>query len=1348
MTIFYSPAWNRGLVWVSSPNRSSPSSRSCAFFLRSLRVNFRSISAPASPWLRRFGGGKPCVHRAVVVHGQAPAVELHPLAVQLSLLSRSSGTATTPPASTLKMMVPRQQSVRGVIDTCSSQAGLHAGKHRVESVAVSFLEAADPPRRPSTTPWQDFKLMPRLPAAVLPSHAAEKSPDDLQWPRIVFLQVRFSTLPTPTADSGSVWQPVVPTMPRPHQPSSTRTSTGIPMQQARSTTAGSPPGLPTTSTKRAKDMLLAAQASIAPTASAAAVRTSLARQPSPPEPQKALLSRPSFALGGSSTRHFSNAAQAPVNSIAAHQPHSAAQLPGQAPQNCRPTALQASTGYLPRHASYGATASMPAGCVGLHNLGNTCFMNSALQALSNTPLLTAYFLQGAHEPDINPDNILGHGGVLAAQFARLVRSLWSDQKQDPNFTAALGAALQLKYDQAGLLQGALSSSFLSEYAPPALQSVSWASVGGGAMSPSALKHAIGAAAPQFQGFAQHDSQELLAFLLDGIHEDVNKVTKKPYIEMPSGKEGSVQDASLASSVWAAHSKRNDSIITRLFQGLYKSRVACPNQACGHVSVTFDPFSFLSLPLPVLERRVRFDCVVMDVAAALAALQGLDQHTSSPWQHILPRRWSVLVPERCTVRVALRALAGAMQVRPSQLLVTTVYNGSIVERYDPASLARGLTFQQHAPFAGIQPHSGGGAGLFLAGRRVPTTVVYAFPTNMVHWMKAAAQQDRVQAACAATQGPTTARPYPMRKATPSAAFDRRAADLANALDSQVSRPAKMRRLLAVPERVTVEGASGDSADRHSLDSAGPQHSPPPSNLASLLQQEPDESEDDDYAPDASEDSASVDTEDAATESVGSSQSTSASAGSPAVGGHKREREAGAAEQHHSNLPLELPDGRQLKLVVLPVSHIFQPSAALAPAAADQPDVVLGTGAAGFGYPLLLPVLAVKGARPAGMAPIPRFVEGLPVVATREELAQLADQLMHHTKLAQDEGPLGCGSYTAGLMQPEHPKEVTLVAPEAHLESSEERSGAATSGGVWSLLRAGRMQSAAAAGDGAVWFDEPSDASSDGEALDFGAPRAFRRQVSLWTGSRDPVSSPALALVWQSADKARLRAAFEPTVHGGGQAAGLMWPHALPVGARAEPPTLRAQPDAAKPVTLDDCMELWSREEQLGESDKWYCSGCKQHVQAMKQLALWSAPQYLMVHLKRFKFSRMFRSRIGTRVDFPLTGWDLSKHVLDSNAAAHEGGLLYDLYGVVNHMGSMGGGHYTAYGKNALNGQWYSFDDSHVSLLGSGETDAVRSSLTSGNAYVLFFSRRAMTARLLRHVSPPTGSPPPEGEPETE
>mmetsp|Transcript_1956 Transcript_1956/g.3413 ORF Transcript_1956/g.3413 Transcript_1956/m.3413 type:complete len:109 (+) Transcript_1956:2968-3294(+) len=60
-------------------------------------------------------------------------------------------------------------------------------------------------------------------------------------------------------------------------------------------------------------------------------------------------------------------------------------------------------------------------------------------------------------------------------------------------------------------------------------------------------------------------------------------------------------------------------------------------------------------------------------------------------------------------------------------------------------------------------------------------------------------------------------------------------------------------------------------------------------------------------------------------------------------------------------------------------------------------------------------------------------------------------------------------------------------------------------------------------------------------------------------------------------------------------------------------------------------------------------------------------------------------------------------------------VYDLFGVTNHFGSLNGGHYTAYCKNP-DGNWYDFNDSHVSL-------ASQKGICSSAAYILFYRRRS-------------------------
>ena len=86
----------------------------------------------------------------------------------------------------------------------------------------------------------------------------------------------------------------------------------------------------------------------------------------------------------------------------------------------------------------------------------------------------------------------------------------------------------------------------------------------------------------------------MAFLLDGLHEDLNRVKVKPYVEQID--DANKPEEEVAQEAWNYHLSRNNSIIVDLFHGMYKSRLMCPNRSCQHVSVTFDPFMYLSLPL--------------------------------------------------------------------------------------------------------------------------------------------------------------------------------------------------------------------------------------------------------------------------------------------------------------------------------------------------------------------------------------------------------------------------------------------------------------------------------------------------------------------------------------------------------------------------------------------------------------------------------------------------------------------------------------------------------------------------------------------------------------------------------
>ena len=146
-----------------------------------------------------------------------------------------------------------------------------------------------------------------------------------------------------------------------------------------------------------------------------------------------------------------------------------------------------------------------------------------------------------------------------------------------------------------------------------------------------------------------------------------------------------------------------------------------------------------------------------------------------------------------------------------------------------------------------------------------------------------------------------------------------------------------------------------------------------------------------------------------------------------------------------------------------------------------------------------------------------------------------------------------------------------------------------------------------------------------------------------------------------------------------------------------------------ISLQDCLDEFTREEELGEDDPWYCPKCKKHQQATKKFDLWSVPDVLVVHLKRFSSSRALRDKIEAFVDFPIEGLDLTEMVqegkiakqlqeqgVDIDSGELDKPLLYDLYAVDEHRGGLGGGHYRAYAFNDVTRQWYQFDDAFVSL----------------------------------------------------
>ena len=190
---------------------------------------------------------------------------------------------------------------------------------------------------------------------------------------------------------------------------------------------------------------------------------------------------------------------------------------------------------------------------GLKNLGNTCYMNTALQCINSCWELTNFFLRKNIESKINKTNPLGYKGVLCKSYGNLIRHLW--------------------YGTSPVYSPDIFLSIISD---------------------------INAT---FSGKNQQDAHEFLNFLIDGLHEDLNLVINKPLIE-----EEKIKNVKTKAIIeWLNFKRRNQSVLIKLFYGQFLSKITCPNPRCQNVMTKFEPFMSLSVPLTSNNKMIEVKC---------------------------------------------------------------------------------------------------------------------------------------------------------------------------------------------------------------------------------------------------------------------------------------------------------------------------------------------------------------------------------------------------------------------------------------------------------------------------------------------------------------------------------------------------------------------------------------------------------------------------------------------------------------------------------------------------------------------------------------------------------------------
>ena len=174
--------------------------------------------------------------------------------------------------------------------------------------------------------------------------------------------------------------------------------------------------------------------------------------------------------------------------------------------------------------------------IGLNNIGATCYMNASLQCLSNTKKLTEYFLTNYED---------SRNKIMSHQYYKLIKHLWNEENNNISY------------------------------------------------SPNSFKEVLSKENPLFAGIAANDAKDLINFLIERLHQELNVALKNNSVDNYNQID-QTNEAAVFNDFTKDFNTNFNSPISRCFYGILETKSQC--QGCKIIKYNFQVYSFLEFPL--------------------------------------------------------------------------------------------------------------------------------------------------------------------------------------------------------------------------------------------------------------------------------------------------------------------------------------------------------------------------------------------------------------------------------------------------------------------------------------------------------------------------------------------------------------------------------------------------------------------------------------------------------------------------------------------------------------------------------------------------------------------------------